>query len=114
MTAYELRISDWSSDVCSSDLLLIIPLLMCLAAAPPKITWVAVGDSITYLNDHLDETGGRMTKGFLTLISEKYPDVSYVNQGHNGWTAIQIAEKIESLGLVKADVYTVFLGTNDW
>src|SRR3546814_5432689 len=55
-----------------------------------------------------------MTKGFLTLISEKYPDVSYVNQGHNVWTAIQVAEKIESLGLVKADVYTVFLGTNDW
>src|SRR3546814_13325981 len=76
-------------------LLLIIPLLMCLAAAPPKITWVAVGDSITYLNDHLDETGGRMTKGFLTLISEKYPDVSYVNQGHNGWTAIDRKSVVE-------------------
>src|SRR3546814_6171174 len=25
-TAYEMRISDWSSDVCSSDLLLLLPL----------------------------------------------------------------------------------------
>src|SRR3546814_10073595 len=26
-TAYEMRISDWSSDVCSSDLLIALPLL---------------------------------------------------------------------------------------
>ncbi|RZK46852.1 MAG: SGNH/GDSL hydrolase family protein, partial [Pedobacter sp.] len=26
----------------------------------PK-TWVAIGDSITYLNDHQDETGNRIT-----------------------------------------------------
>src|SRR3546814_4553723 len=29
-TAYEMRISDWSSDVCSSDLLLLPSLLSCL------------------------------------------------------------------------------------
>ena len=32
----------------------------------------------------------------------------------DSWTAARIAEKIESLNLVKADVYSVFLGTNDW
>lgn len=89
-------------------------IFLCAASKPRKITWVAIGDSITYLNDHPDETGNRITKGYLTLIHEKYPDVDYINQGHNGWTSVNIADKIESLGLVKADVYTVFLGTNDW
>src|SRR3546814_3510483 len=34
-TAYELRISDWSSDVCSSDLPLVRP--MALPSTPPMI-----------------------------------------------------------------------------
>jgi lysophospholipase L1-like esterase len=94
-----------------------LPILLafiCFAAAPKRISWVAIGDSITYLNDHKDETGSRVTKGYLTLITEKHPEIEYINQGHNGWTSINIAEKIESLGLVEADVYTIFLGTNDW
>ncbi|TLV02538.1 SGNH/GDSL hydrolase family protein [Dyadobacter luticola] len=95
-------------------LLPILLLLISTAFLPRQITWVAIGDSITYLNDHKDETGNRVTKGYLTLIKEKYPDVEYINQGHNGWTSVNIAEKIEALNLVKADVYTVFLGTNDW
>lgn len=80
----------------------------------PKITWVAVGDSITYLNEHTDETGHRVTKGYMTRVIEKLPYVHYINQGHNGWTSGGIAKEIENLGLVKADVYSVFLGTNDW
>ncbi len=95
-------------------LILTLCIFVSLALAPRKISWVAIGDSITYLNDHQDETGNRVTKGYMTLISEKYPQVTYTNQGHNGWTSINIADKIEELGLVKADVYTVFLGTNDW
>ena len=95
-------------------LILTILIFISLASAPRKTVWVAIGDSITYLNDHTDETGNRMTKGYMTLITEKYPRVEYINQGHNGWTSINIAEKIEAIGLVKADVYTIFLGTNDW
>ncbi len=95
-------------------LLLLALVVIAAASKPRKITWVAIGDSITYLNDHQNETGNRVTKGYLTLIAEKFPQVTYINQGHNGWTAVNIADKIESLGLVKADVYTVFLGTNDW
>lgn len=76
--------------------------------------WVAIGDSITYLNDHQNETGNRITKGYLTLIQERHPEITYVNKGFNGWTSGGIAEKIETLGLEPADVYTVFLGTNDW
>lgn len=78
------------------------------------VTWVAIGDSITYLNDHLDETGNRLTKGYLTKVTEELPYIHYINQGHNGWTTGQIARSIDQLGLVSADVYTVFLGTNDW
>jgi lysophospholipase L1-like esterase len=89
-------------------------ILVLAGAAPRTITWVAIGDSITYLNDHPDETDNRLTKGYLTQITTRFPRVQYINQGHNGWTSVRIAEQIESIGLVKADVYTVFLGTNDW
>lgn len=96
--------------------LLCLLLAACLLTSfkPKEITWVAIGDSITYLNDHLDETGNRVTKGYLTRVTEKLPNVHYINQGHNGWTSGGIAEQIEKLGIVKADVYSVFLGTNDW
>lgn len=79
-----------------------------------NITWVAIGDSITYLNDHVDETGNRITAGYMTMVKKQLPYISYINQGHNGWTSGGIAENIDKLGLIKADVYSVFLGTNDW
>ena len=96
-------------------LLLVLLGIVCLGLThnPPK-KWVAIGDSITYLNDHLEQTGNRVTKGYLNRVTEKIPDISYVNQGHNGWTAIRIAEKIDELKIETADIYTVFLGTNDW
>lgn len=78
------------------------------------ILWVAIGDSITYLNDHPNETGNRVTKGYLSRVVAELPNVRYINQGHNGWKSSDIANKIEDLGLVKADVFTIFLGTNDW
>jgi lysophospholipase L1-like esterase len=78
------------------------------------LTWVAIGDSITYLNDHADETGNRVTKGYLSRVTEKLPYIQYVNQGHNGWTSSGIARSIDKLGIPKADVYSIFLGTNDW
>ena len=81
---------------------------------PPKTTWVAIGDSITYLNDHLDETGDRVTQGYMSLVVNKIPGLEYENQGHNGWTVVRIAKEINKLNLKPADVYTVFLGTNDW
>jgi lysophospholipase L1-like esterase len=96
-------------------LVLIITVIGFLSLFSSKeITWVAIGDSITYLNEHTDETGNRITKGYMTRVVEKLPGVHYTNQGHNGWTAGDIAGKIEMIGLTKADVYSVFLGTNDW
>jgi lysophospholipase L1-like esterase len=94
--------------------LLLITLLISSSFSEPQKAWLALGDSITYLNDHLNETGDRVQKGYLTRVTEKLPDYRYINQGHNGWTVVRIANEIEKLGLVKADVYSVFLGTNDW
>lgn len=82
--------------------------------APQELTWTALGDSITYLNEHPNETGNRVTKGYLTGVVEQLPNIHYTNQGHNGWTAVRIAQEIDKLGLTKADIYSVFLGTNDW
>jgi lysophospholipase L1-like esterase len=88
--------------------------IIAISFTPRKITWVAIGDSITYLNEHTNETGNRVTKGYMTRVVEKLPNMHYINQGHNGWTSGGIAKEIETLGIVKADVYSVFLGTNDW
>jgi len=95
---------------------LIVICIFCtlISAKRKEMTWVAIGDSITYLNEHADEAGNRITKGYMTRVVEKLPNIHYVNQGHNGWTSGEIAAEIEKLGLTKADIYSVFLGTNDW
>lgn len=96
-------------------LLLIITAAVIICSFKAKeITWVAIGDSITYLNEHTNETGNRVTRGYMTGVTEKLPNVNYTNQGHNGWTSGDIAAKIEEIGITKADVYSIFLGTNDW
>lgn len=89
-------------------------LAVCTSFKPRVISWTAIGDSITYLNDHPDETGNRVTKGYLTRVTEQLRHIQYINQGHNGWTAVHIAKEIEQLGLVQSGIYSVFLGTNDW
>lgn len=81
---------------------------------PRLLTWVAIGDSITYMNEHLDETGNRLTKGYLTDVAERIDYVHYVNEGRNGWTTEGYAKAISNLNIPKGDVYSVFLGTNDW
>ena len=93
---------------------LILISIIILSCTSKKKTWLALGDSITYLNEHSNETGSRITKGYMTLVSEHLPGLSYVNKGYNGWTAVRVAQEIESLDLEAADVYTIFLGTNDW
>ena len=94
-------------------LLLLLPAVL-FSFKKRELSWVAIGDSITYLNDHANETGNRITTGYMTGVTKKLSNIHYTNQGHNGWTASRIADNIEKLGLVKADVYSVFLGTNDW
>jgi lysophospholipase L1-like esterase len=96
------------------NLLLLLIIVWFTSFSYKKITWVAIGDSITYLNEHVGETGNRVTKGYMTMVTEKLPNIQYINQGHNGWTSGNIADDINKLGITKADVYSVFLGTNDW
>jgi len=95
---------------------ILLLMLFCAIASFKKkvITWVAIGDSITYLNDHTNETANRITKGYMTVVTKKLPNIHYINQGYNGWTSGNIAVAIEKLNLQKAEVYSVFLGTNDW
>ena len=94
--------------------LLLAIILIATSFKPREIAWTAIGDSITYLNDHLNETDNRLTKGYLTDVVEQLPNFHYINQGHNGWPATGVAKAIDSLGIQKSDVYTIFLGTNDW
>jgi lysophospholipase L1-like esterase len=77
-------------------------------------TWVAIGDSITYMDAHPEEAGNRITKGYMTMVAEKLPNIHFINQGHNGWTTGGIANSIETLNIEKADIYSILLGTNDW
>jgi len=94
--------------------LLFAVVVLIYSCSPKQMEWVAIGDSITYLNDHLNETGNRVTKGYLTIVEEKLPNIVYSNQGYNGWTAGGIANNIDQLYLESAAVYSVLLGTNDW
>lgn len=73
-------------------------------------TWCAIGDSFTYLNDHLDETDYRVTEGYLSRILKRLPELTLVNAGVNGSTT----KDWLTLPVPAADIYTVLLGTNDW
>jgi lysophospholipase L1-like esterase len=88
---------------------------MLAAFAPQKEkSWMAIGDSITFLNDKPQLTKNRITKGYMDRVVEKLPYIHFANKGYAGWTIKAIADNINNLGLEKADFYTVFLGTNDW
>ena len=75
-----------------------------------EIRWCAIGDSFTYLNDHLSETGYRVKSGYLDRTCEKVGGLRLMNHGINGsetkdWLTAKLPE---------ADIYSVLLGTNDW
>lgn len=73
-------------------------------------TWCAIGDSFTYLNDHLDETDYRVTEGYLSRILKRFPELTLINAGVNGSTTADWL----TIPIPRADVYTILLGTNDW
>ncbi len=76
------------------------------------VRWCAIGDSFTYLNDHPDETGFRLKRGYLSRIMDRLPEYSLElnNIGINGSTF----QDWVSQSIPEADLYTVLLGTNDW
>lgn len=79
-----------------------------------ELKWAAIGDSITYMNDHPEASKNRISKGYMTDVIEQLPYVHFTNHGYPGWTAKSMADNINNIGLEKADIYSVFLGTNDW
>lgn len=96
--------------------LLLLTSLVLLSAFSPKkeITWVAIGDSITYHNGKPWATRNRLTKGYMDDVVEKLPYIHFTNQGYGGWTAKTMADNIDKIGITKAGIYTILLGTNDW
>src|SRR3546814_8181425 len=64
-TAYEMRISDWSSDVCSSDLLLVIPLG--LVGAVLAVTLRGLENDV-YMQIGLLTTMGLAAKNAILMI----------------------------------------------
>ncbi len=79
-----------------------------------ELTWMAIGDSITYMNGRPELCKNRISKGYMDDVVEKLPYIKFTNNGHSGWTAKGIADNINNLDIVKSDIYSVFLGTNDW
>ena len=96
------------------NLLLLLLFFFLSSYKPKEITWLAIGDSLTYLNNHTNETGNRVTKGYLTCVTNGFPSLHYLNKGVNGITALGYAQNIDKMELVRADIYTILLGTNDW
>src|SRR3546814_2515723 len=47
-TAYEMRISDWSSDVCSSDLAVLTPAQRRVSAARTALAWRGLYEGVTF------------------------------------------------------------------
>ncbi len=72
-----------------------------------KLCWV--GDSIVE-QGKLDHGNGI---GFTTYIEEKFPEITYVNEGIGGNTTLDVLERIESLKLLSCDLYVVAIGIND-
>lgn len=75
-----------------------------------RVKWCAIGDSFTYLNDHLDETGYRVTRGYMDRICDQFDNLDVINIGING----SVTGDWVNVPLPEADIYTILLGTNDW
>src|SRR3546814_4478822 len=70
-TAYEMRISDWSSDVCSSDLGLPDKEFSALRKRFPESYWIAEADDILLQNARHVLSAGESS---LSIAAEVYPD----------------------------------------
>ena len=76
-----------------------------------KKTIVAIGDSFTYLCNHLDETGFRLREGYLRRVKRGLPfPCRIINLGINGGTTKDFLNATIPVG----DYYLILLGTNDW
>ncbi|TFF33566.1 SGNH/GDSL hydrolase family protein [Mucilaginibacter psychrotolerans] len=79
-----------------------------------ELKWEAIGDSITYSNSHPEASQHRISIGYMDDVIKALPYIKYNNHGYPGWTAKSMAENMEKIGIEKAEIYSIFLGTNDW
>ena len=91
-----------------------ILLLLLAGFSHRPMNWVAIGDSITYLNDHPDETKRPHQQGVSDRCNRKAPLSPLYQPGPQRLDRPAIRRKIDSLNIPVGDIYTVFLGTNDW
>lgn len=74
-------------------------------------TWVAIGDSFTYIDEFLEEAGGHLQKGYLSETADLLPfPVDVKHLGINGGSTLELLD----VPLVPGDFYSILLGTNDW
>src|SRR3546814_5658452 len=81
-TAYEMRISDWSSDVCSSDLLVLMATTPCVGA--PGIGWAAL------LDDDMLASG-------LKLPTATPLGLAYQSMAMAGWTSAAMLPHLKDM-----------------
>lgn len=74
-------------------------------------SWLAIGDSFTFIDAHLEESHGNLTEGYLAKAKKKllFP-ANITNAGINGALTRDFVSYVPPM----ADFYTILLGTNDW
>src|SRR3546814_7586521 len=107
-TAYEMRISDWSSDVCSSDLGWRDGGVIGLDMMPNKLPAEALAAGMTpqtFLHN-MGLTGGTAWIGLLRVASAKPGDTVFVSAagGAVGSAVVQIAKAREMTEIGRARV----------
>lgn len=71
--------------------------------------WCALGTSITWYNENVDQSNGGFTRGYQSRVMDKLAFSQYTNKGVSGG-----ALKTALAQVVKADYYTIEHGINDW
>ena len=64
-----------------------------------QLKWAAIGDSITYMNDHPEASKNRISKGYMTDVTQELPYFHFSNHGYPGWTAKSMADNIDKINL---------------
>src|SRR3546814_9669301 len=90
-TAYEVRISDWSSDVCSSDLLAVQTFIAPWDAAVLREAFareLARGGQVYFLHNEVSSTSVRRQPNFspLTRSEERRVGKECVSQCRSRWS----------------------------
>lgn len=80
--------------------------------ADNSLTWLAIGDSFTEIDDKPQYTGYRLHKGYMTRVCEQIPQLVCTNAGHSGCTFADAYNYTEIVG--GYDIYTILFGTNDF